>query len=61
MELAKLRLEARSRAVEMYPDVRIHDHYSYELAWDTETKRDIFVAQFLLGCEYMLEQLKEKQ
>jgi hypothetical protein len=61
MELRKLTLEARSRAKDMYPEIKIIDHYTYELAWDYETKRDIFVKQFLLGCEYMLEQIKKEE
>jgi hypothetical protein len=61
MELGKLTLEARNRAKDMYPEVKIFDHYTYQLACDYVEKRDIFVKQFLLGCEYMLEQLKKKE
>ena len=61
MEFGRLRKEARERARDMYPEVQIMDFETYEMAWSNELKREMFEKHFLLGCEFVLEQLKEEK
>lgn len=61
MDKHKVILEARQRAKSLFPEIRVFDKITYDLACEYETKKDAFVKAFLLGYEYMEEQLKQNE